>query len=258
MTTCIYLYLQGGGGETDWPVESQWMGLLKNFKRWKKIVIISGNHHVIRSLLPLPLTRPERILVALYCTVLQCTHSTGCNARFSVESYNQIIIFPFPDNIFLPFLSQLCKLGRREGRARNSDIVMTLIAAHSIWNNYRLASEMTEIQSHWVCVWTVTGREWSHFNKIITVLQLYSVIPEILCLLLAQKRNCLGLRRVNSQTILIDFAWFDSSEPFAILTEYWSGLDQVWYNLRWCELLMSTFHDAIKWSKSSLLFKWFR
>ena len=104
------------------------------------------------------------------CNVLQCTHSTGCNARFSVESYNQIIIFPFPDNIFLPFLSQLCKLGRREGRARNSDIVMTLIAAHSIWNNYRLASEMTEIQSHWVWVWTVTGREWSHFNKIITVL----------------------------------------------------------------------------------------
>ena len=68
MTTCIYLYLQGGGGETDWPVESQWMGLLKNFKRWKKIVIISGNHHVIRSLLPLLLAWAERILVALYCT----------------------------------------------------------------------------------------------------------------------------------------------------------------------------------------------
>ena len=52
-------------------------------------------------------------------------------------------------------------------------------------------------------------------------------------------------QKLNFQTILIDCARFDPSEPFAIFTEYWSGLDQVWYNLRWCELLMSPFHDAI-------------
>ena len=73
MTTCIIIFLQRGGGETDWLLESQWMGLLKNFKRWKKIVIISGKYHVIRSWLDLP--RPERaqrILVAycLYCGAL--------------------------------------------------------------------------------------------------------------------------------------------------------------------------------------------
>ena len=68
-------FLQGGGGETDWLLESQWMGLLKNFKRWKKIVIISGKYHVIRSLLPLLLTRAERILVALYC-IMYCSALT--------------------------------------------------------------------------------------------------------------------------------------------------------------------------------------
>ena len=95
----------------------QWMGLLKNFKWWKKIVIISCKYHIIRSLLPLLLTsaRAYHGSSPLYCTVLQCNgHCTDCSARFSVESYNQIIIFPFPDNIFLPFLSQLCNRGRRE------------------------------------------------------------------------------------------------------------------------------------------------
>ena len=75
MTTCIIIFLQKGGGETDWLLESQWMGLLKNFKRWKKIVIISGKYHVIRSLLPLLLTRAERILVALYC-IMYCSALT--------------------------------------------------------------------------------------------------------------------------------------------------------------------------------------
>ena len=36
-----------------------------------------------------------------------------------------------------------------------------------------------------------------------------------------------SLRRVSFQTILIDCARFDSFEPFAILTEYLSGLNQV-------------------------------
>ena len=158
------------------------MGLLKNFKRWKKIVIISGKYHVIRSLLPLLLTKGRAYLRShvLY-NVLQCTHCTGCNARFSVESYNQIIIFPFPDNIFLPFLSQFCNLGRREGRGEGGILILLwpslLLIQSEIIINSRLWNDWNSVP-FWVWVWTLTGREWSHFNKIITVLQFYSVIPE--------------------------------------------------------------------------------
>ena len=132
------------------------MGLLKNFKWWKKIVIISCKYHIIRSLLPLLLTSARAYHGSpLYCNVLQCNvYCTDCSARFSVESYNQIIIFPFPDNIFLPFLSQLCKRGEERERGESA------VSGRGIWYCYdphccsfnpkliisdSLASKMTEI-----------------------------------------------------------------------------------------------------------------